>query len=240
MSTFVKQSGIDRRPHRLGRDRLARAAREHRLQDVRRHGRRARAGLRPRLPQAPAAGRADHGARPEGSSSGSSKDKTILEPGDSVYLDKDVVHASFNVGDVTARLLVVLAPSRRRRGLRARRRRLRGALVLVALSSDIGEPLRIETPLRIAHRGYRTGAPENSLEAFSAAIAHGADVLEVDVRRRRDGALVAHHDRGDAPDAALLSDVLALAARLARPAQPRSQGRRDRAAARRASCARRG
>jgi quercetin dioxygenase-like cupin family protein len=38
-------------------------------------------------------------------------DHTILEAGDSVYLDKDVVHASFNVGDVTARLLVVLAPS---------------------------------------------------------------------------------------------------------------------------------
>ena len=38
-------------------------------------------------------------------------EKTILEAGDSVYLDKDVVHASFNVGDVTARLLVVLAPS---------------------------------------------------------------------------------------------------------------------------------
>ena len=28
------------------------------------------------------------------------KEKTILEVGDSVYLDKDVVHASFNVGDV--------------------------------------------------------------------------------------------------------------------------------------------
>jgi quercetin dioxygenase-like cupin family protein len=39
------------------------------------------------------------------------KEKTILEAGDSVYLDEDVVHASFNVGDVTARLLVVLAPS---------------------------------------------------------------------------------------------------------------------------------
>jgi quercetin dioxygenase-like cupin family protein len=38
-------------------------------------------------------------------------EKTILEAGDSVYLDKDVVHASFNVGDVPARLLVVLAPS---------------------------------------------------------------------------------------------------------------------------------
>ena len=39
------------------------------------------------------------------------QEKTILEAGDSVYLDKDVVHASFNVGDVPARLFVVLAPS---------------------------------------------------------------------------------------------------------------------------------
>jgi glycerophosphoryl diester phosphodiesterase len=37
-------------------------------------------------------------------------------------------------------------------------------------------------------------------------------VLEVDVRRRRDGELVAHHDRGDAPGAPRLADVLALAA----------------------------
>ena len=39
------------------------------------------------------------------------QEKTILEVGDSVYLDKDVVHASFNVGDETARLFVLLAPS---------------------------------------------------------------------------------------------------------------------------------
>jgi glycerophosphoryl diester phosphodiesterase len=32
------------------------------------------------------------------------------------------------------------------------------------------------------------------------------------VRRRRDGVLVAHHDRADAPDAPALADVLALAA----------------------------
>jgi glycerophosphoryl diester phosphodiesterase len=37
-------------------------------------------------------------------------------------------------------------------------------------------------------------------------------VLEVDVRRRSDGELVAHHDRGDAPGAPRLADVLALAA----------------------------
>ena len=39
------------------------------------------------------------------------EERTILEVGDSVYLDADVVHASFNVGDVPARLFVVLAPS---------------------------------------------------------------------------------------------------------------------------------
>ena len=39
------------------------------------------------------------------------QEKTILEVGDSVYLDADVVHASFNVGNETAHLQVVLAPS---------------------------------------------------------------------------------------------------------------------------------
>jgi quercetin dioxygenase-like cupin family protein len=39
------------------------------------------------------------------------EDHTILEAGDSVYLDADVVHASFNVGSETAHLQVVLAPS---------------------------------------------------------------------------------------------------------------------------------
>jgi glycerophosphoryl diester phosphodiesterase len=51
----------------------------------------------------------------------------------------------------------------------------------------------------IAHRGAwgrRTpGAPaENSLEAFEAAIALGADMVELDVRRTRDGQLIVFHD----------------------------------------------
>lgn len=48
----------------------------------------------------------------------------------------------------------------------------------------------------IAHRGLHAvgGAPENSLTAFDAAICIGADVLELDVRRTRDGVLVVHHD----------------------------------------------
>ena len=39
------------------------------------------------------------------------QERTILEVGDSVYLDADVVHASFNVGSETAHLQVVLAPA---------------------------------------------------------------------------------------------------------------------------------
>jgi quercetin dioxygenase-like cupin family protein len=38
-------------------------------------------------------------------------ESAILGPGDSVYIDADVVHASFNVGDDTAHLQVVIGPS---------------------------------------------------------------------------------------------------------------------------------
>ncbi len=34
-----------------------------------------------------------------------------LGPGDSVYIDRDVVHASFNDGGETAELQVILAPA---------------------------------------------------------------------------------------------------------------------------------
>jgi quercetin dioxygenase-like cupin family protein len=39
------------------------------------------------------------------------EERTTLEAGDSVYLDADVVHASFNTGSETAHLQVVLAPA---------------------------------------------------------------------------------------------------------------------------------
>ena len=53
--------------------------------------------------------------------------------------------------------------------------------------------------LVIAHRGaWGTAVPntpaENTLEAFDAAIALGADMIELDVRRTRDGQLVVFHD----------------------------------------------
>ena len=49
-------------------------------------------------------------------------------------------------------------------------------------------------PIVAAHRGYAAGATENTLPAFGAAIEAGADMIEFDVRRTRDGELVAFHD----------------------------------------------
>jgi glycerophosphoryl diester phosphodiesterase len=46
----------------------------------------------------------------------------------------------------------------------------------------------------IAHRGSSAEAPENTLPAFEAAVQHGADALELDVRLTADGAPVVIHD----------------------------------------------
>lgn len=51
------------------------------------------------------------------------------------------------------------------------------------LSRDDGRPLVV------AHRGASAEAPENSPEAFAAAVAAGADLIELDVT---DGLIVAH------------------------------------------------
>ena len=46
----------------------------------------------------------------------------------------------------------------------------------------------------IAHRGASRAVRENTLEAFALAVAMGADGIELDMRRTRDGYLVVHHD----------------------------------------------
>lgn len=46
-----------------------------------------------------------------------------------------------------------------------------------------------------AHRGNHEAVPENSLRAIDEAIRSGADIVELDVRRTRDGVLVVLHDR---------------------------------------------
>ncbi len=50
------------------------------------------------------------------------------------------------------------------------------------------------TPEIIAHRGASRERPENTLAAFLRAVELGADAVELDVHRTRDGVIVVHHD----------------------------------------------
>ena len=62
-----------------------------------------------------------------------------------------------------------------------------------------------------AHRGVAAGAAENTIAAFTNAIDVGADMIEFDVRRTRDGELIAFHDAtvGGAPVSGLTRDDIA-------------------------------
>lgn len=46
----------------------------------------------------------------------------------------------------------------------------------------------------IAHRGFSSEAPENTLSAFMLAIESGADYFELDVQQSADGVIVVSHD----------------------------------------------
>lgn len=46
----------------------------------------------------------------------------------------------------------------------------------------------------VAHRGDWQRYPENSIEAIKSAINHGADIMEIDVQKTKDGILVLSHD----------------------------------------------
>jgi glycerophosphoryl diester phosphodiesterase len=69
----------------------------------------------------------------------------------------------------------------------------------------------------IAHRGASGELPENTLPAYQLAIEQGADMIEIDLHRTRDGAIVVVHDeelaglggRGEIADASL-AEVRAL------------------------------
>lgn len=56
-------------------------------------------------------------------------------------------------------------------------------------------------PLVYAHRGDRSRADDNTVEAFDLAVEAGADGIELDVRRTLDGILIVSHDPsiGDLP-----------------------------------------
>jgi glycerophosphoryl diester phosphodiesterase len=61
-------------------------------------------------------------------------------------------------------------------------------------------------PLVVAHRGASIEQPENTIEAFEAAIEAGADAVEFDVRLTSDGVAVVMHD----PDVSRTTDGVGL------------------------------
>ncbi len=71
----------------------------------------------------------------------------------------------------------------------------RFALILAVLAAAV--PLADTLPPRpwvIAHRGASAYAPENTVPAFTRAIAQGATFVEIDVQRTKDGVIVCLHD----------------------------------------------
>jgi glycerophosphoryl diester phosphodiesterase len=54
--------------------------------------------------------------------------------------------------------------------------------------------LNLGRPLVIAHRGYKAMAPENTLPAFALAKLAGADLVELDYHKSRDGVAIVMHD----------------------------------------------
>ncbi len=58
-----------------------------------------------------------------------------------------------------------------------------------SMTRHVGQP-----PLRIGHRGAAGHAPENTLLSIETALSLGADVIEIDVHRSRDGELIVIHD----------------------------------------------
>src|SRR3954463_10742168 len=52
----------------------------------------------------------------------------------------------------------------------------------------------LRPPLRIAHRGMPRRERENTLPSFAAALAAGAQGIELDVHATLDGMVVVHHD----------------------------------------------
>ena len=71
-------------------------------------------------------------------------------------------------------------------------------------------------PLVVAHRGAWEQAPQNSLAALEGAIEVGCEMAELDVRRTRDGHLVAIHDARAGQGVAVASlDLVQLRERVA-------------------------
>lgn len=78
-------------------------------------------------------------------------------------------------------------------------------VTLCAISIFVSVPFRVKQfkwmlnagqglPMIMAHRGYSTEAPEDTIEAMKAAIAIGVEAVEFDVQMTKDGVVVLLHD----------------------------------------------
>ena len=78
------------------------------------------------------------------------------------------------------------------------RLRQRGRMTTTSLTrsraTSPASPEFLGGPAVVAHRGASAVAPENTLAAVREAVHRGADAVEFDVRRSRDGVLVLCHD----------------------------------------------
>ncbi len=63
-----------------------------------------------------------------------------------------------------------------------------------ANSAVVPNDMEMPYPRVCAHRGFNTIAPENSMAAFGAAVAMGADEIEFDLWVTKDGEIVVSHD----------------------------------------------
>jgi glycerophosphoryl diester phosphodiesterase len=61
-------------------------------------------------------------------------------------------------------------------------------------SPTYSKETKMRRPLIIAHRGASSLARENTIESFEKAIEIGVDMIEFDVRRAKDHALIVYHD----------------------------------------------
>ncbi len=69
-----------------------------------------------------------------------------------------------------------------------------GMLLCMAATSAIAAADPIANPAIIAHRGDSYHAPESTIPAYLLACEAGADYLELDLQRSKDGQLIALHD----------------------------------------------
>jgi glycerophosphoryl diester phosphodiesterase len=67
-------------------------------------------------------------------------------------------------------------------------------IAFCACSSSVNSPIGAGNTIVIAHRGFSYAAPEHTFAAYDQAIEAGADYIEQDVQRTKDGVLVVLHD----------------------------------------------